>query len=164
MTWRDDPRHRLVIDSGSYSIRLGTAVSTQPTCNFLNCIAIDRSTGNKLYGPQLENIFDETKLIYEKNNVRGVTVKFEPYVTMIDDLMARMEMPKKTTGYFCEGYSMTLPLLPYHPRKVMERYMEIYLEYLRFDGIYIEPSSCLIYDQAKRLYNSDLRGSHYAIS
>ena len=137
MTWREDHKHRLVIDSGSYSIRLGTAASTQPTFNYLNCIAIDRSSGNKLFGSQLENMFDETKLIYEKNNVRGVTVKFEPYVTMIDDLMAKMEMPKKTTGFFCEGYSMTLPLLPYHPRKIMERYMEIYLEYLRFDGIYV---------------------------
>jgi hypothetical protein len=48
---------------------------------------------------------------------------------------------------------MTLPLLPYHPRKIMERYMEIYLEYLRFDGIYVEPSSSLIYDYSKNLYN-----------
>lgn len=46
------------MDSGSYSIRLGTAASTQPTINYLNCIAIDRSTGNKLFGPQLENILD----------------------------------------------------------------------------------------------------------
>ena len=59
---------------------------------------------------------------------------------------------------------MTLPLLPYHPRKVMERYMEIYLEYLRFDGIYVEPSSTLIYEQAKNMYNPDLAGSKYAIS
>lgn len=93
-----------------------------------------------------------------------MTVKFEPYVTMIDDLMAKMEMPKKTTGFFCEGYSMTLPLLPFHPRKIMERYMEIYLEYLRFDGIYVGPSSCLIYEQAKRMYNPDLEGTKYAIS
>ena len=137
MSWREDVRRRLVIDSGSYSVRVGTAASPVPSLNYLNCIAIDRSTGSKLYGAQLDNIFDETKLIYEKNNVRGVTVKFETYVTMIDELMARMEMPKKTTGFFCEGYSMTLPLLPYHPKKIMERYMEIYLEYLRFDGIYV---------------------------
>jgi actin-related protein len=137
MSWREDVRRRLVIDSGSYSVRVGTAASPIPSLNYLNCIAIDRSTGSKLYGAQLDNIFDETKLIYEKNNVRGVTVKFETYVTMIDELMARMEMPKKTTGFFCEGYSMTLPLLPYHPKKIMERYMEIYLEYLRFDGIYV---------------------------
>ena len=83
---------------------------------------------------------------------------------MIDDLMAKMEMPKKTTGFFCEGYSMALPLLPYHPRKIMERYMEIYLEYLRFDGIYVEPSSSLLYEQAKKLYNADLAGTNYAIS
>ena len=101
MSWREDKKKRLVIDSGSYSIRLGTADSTSPSFNYLNCMAIDRSSGSKLYGSQLENIFDETKLIYEKNNVRGVTVKFEAYVTMIDDLMAKMEMPKKTTGFFC---------------------------------------------------------------
>lgn len=41
------------MDSGSYMIRLGTAASTQPTINCLNCIAIDRSTGNKIYGTQL---------------------------------------------------------------------------------------------------------------
>lgn len=76
MSWRDEPKKRLVIDSGSYSVRLGTAASPVPSFNYLNCIAIDRTNGNKLYGSQLDNIFDETKLIYEKNNVRGVTVKF----------------------------------------------------------------------------------------
>lgn len=64
------------MDSGSYTIRIGTAASLQPSITYLNCIAIDRSSGNKLFGSQLENIFDESKLIYEKNNVRGVTVKF----------------------------------------------------------------------------------------
>lgn len=76
MHWRDSWERRLVIDSGSQTIRLGTAASFQPQINYLNCIAIDRGTGNKLYGTQLDNIFDETKLIYEKNNTRGVTVKF----------------------------------------------------------------------------------------
>ena len=101
MSWRDEPKRRLVIDSGSYSVRIGTAASPVPNFNYLNCIAIDRTSGNKLYGSQLDNLFDETKLIYEKNNIRGVTVKFETYVTMIDELMAKMEMPKKTTGFFC---------------------------------------------------------------
>lgn len=58
MTWRDDPKHRIIMDSGSYTIRLGTAATTQPSITYLNCIAIDRSTGNKLFGSQLENIFD----------------------------------------------------------------------------------------------------------
>lgn len=35
---------------------------------------------------------------------------------------------------------------------------------MRFDGIYIEPSSTLIYNHAKKLYNSDLGGTKYAIS
>lgn len=59
---------------------------------------------------------------------------------------------------------MTLPILPFHPRKVMERHMEIYLEYFRYDGIFVKPSSQLIYDHAKALYNPDLRGTSYAIS
>ena len=52
------------MDSGSHSIRLGTAASLHPSFTYLNCIAIDRSSGNKLFGSQLDNIFDETKLIY----------------------------------------------------------------------------------------------------
>jgi hypothetical protein len=52
------------MDSGSYSIRLGTAASNQPTLLYDNFIAIDRNTGNKIFGPQLDNIMDETKLIY----------------------------------------------------------------------------------------------------
>lgn len=58
---------------------------------------------------------------------------------------------------------MTLPLLPYHPRKVMERYMEIYLEYLRFDAISVQPSSALLYDSAKNHY-PELVGTPYALS
>jgi hypothetical protein len=79
-------------------------------------------------------------------------------------MMARLEMPKKTTGFYCEDYSMTLPTLPYHPRKVMERHMEIYLEYFRYDGLFVRPSSALLYDHARALYNSDLRGTDYGIS
>ena len=75
-TWRDNPKFRTVMDSGSYTIRLGSAASKTPAITYLNCIAIDRSTGTKLSGHQLDSILDESKLIYEKNNVRGVTVKF----------------------------------------------------------------------------------------
>jgi hypothetical protein len=46
---------------------------------------------------------------------------------MLDELMAKMEMPKKTTGFYCEDFTMTHPILPYQPRKIMERHMEIYL-------------------------------------
>jgi actin-related protein len=123
MAWREDNRRRIVVDSGSYSIRIGNAASSVPTFVYDNFIAIDRTNGNKIFGPQLESIFDETKLIYEKNNVRGVTVRFEAYVNMLDELMAKLEMPKKTTGFYCEDYSVTMPILPYHPRSIMERHM-----------------------------------------
>lgn len=164
MAWRDDNRRRIVIDSGSYSIRLGNASSPIPSLVFDNFIAIDRNSGNKIFGPTLENTLDETKLIYEKNNVRGVTVRFEAYVNMLDDLMARLDMPKKTTGFYCEDYSMTMPILPYHPRKVMERHMEIYLEYFRYDGIFVRPSSHFIYNHARAHYNPDLKGTSCSIS
>jgi actin-related protein len=64
MAWRDDSRRRIVIDSGSYSIRLGNASTPVPSFIYDNFIAIDRNTGSKIFGPQLENILDETKLIY----------------------------------------------------------------------------------------------------
>ena len=149
MAWRDDLSRRIVIDSGSYSIRLGNASSLSPVLNYDNFIAIDRQSGNKIWGTQLDSIMDETKLIYQKNNIRGVTVKFQSYVTMLDQLMAKMEMPKKTTGFYCEDYTITHPILPFHPRKIMERHVEIYLEYFRFDGIFVENSSQFIYDHAK---------------
>ena len=46
----------------------------------------------------------------------------------------------------------------------MERHMEIYLEYFRFDGLFVRPSSALLYDHARSLYNSDLKGTPYGIS
>ena len=42
--------------------------------------------------------------------------------------------------------------------------MEIYLEYYRYDGIFVKPSSELIYDHAKSLYNADLKNTGYEIS
>ena len=89
------------MDPGSYTIRVGTAASPVPVLTYDNFIAIDRSTGSKVFGPSLEQMLDETKLIYEKNNIRGVTVRFEAYITMLDELMNRMEMPRKTTGFYC---------------------------------------------------------------
>lgn len=58
MAWREDNRRRIVIDSGSYSIRLGNASTNIPTFVYDNFIAIDRNTGNKIFGPQLDNILD----------------------------------------------------------------------------------------------------------
>lgn len=64
MSWREDIKRRIVLDSGSYSIRLGSAASTAPSIIYDNFIAIDRNSGNKIFGPALDNILDETKLIY----------------------------------------------------------------------------------------------------
>jgi len=143
---------------------LGNAGSLEPSFIYDNFIAIDLNSGNKVFGSALDTILDETKLIYEKNNIRGVTVRFEAYLSMLDELMAKLEMPKKTTGFFCEDFSMTLPVLPYHPRKVMERHMEIYLEYYRYDGINVKASSQLIYDHARSVYNQDLEYTPFKIS
>jgi hypothetical protein len=151
--WRSDASHRIILDNGSYTIRLGNASSPIPIHNYDNFIAIDRQSGTKVWGSQLDSILDETKLIYEKNNIRGVTVKFEHYVNMLDELMAKMEMPKKTTGFYCEDFTMTHPILPYQPRKIMERHMEIYLEYFRFDAMCVDLSSQFIYNHAKKIYN-----------
>lgn len=85
-------------------------------------------------------------------------------MAMLDDMMLKMDMPKKTTGFYCEDMTMTFPFLPYQPRKIMERHMEIYLEYYRFDGMFVQPSSQLIYDSARKKYNQDLQGTKYAIS
>lgn len=58
MAWREDNRRRMVIDSGSYSIRLGNAGSNVPSSIYDNFIAIDRTSGNKIFGPQLDGILD----------------------------------------------------------------------------------------------------------
>jgi len=58
MAWRQDNKRRIVIDSGSYSIRLGNAASSVPNFIYDNFIAIDRNSGNKIFGPQLDSILD----------------------------------------------------------------------------------------------------------
>ena len=62
--WRSDPSRRIIIDNGSYTIRLGNASSPIPIYNYDNFIAIDRQSGTKVWGTQLDSILDETKLIY----------------------------------------------------------------------------------------------------
>ena len=58
MAWREDPRRRIVMDSGSYSIRIGNASNPVPTLIYDNFIAIDRNSGNKIFGPTLDAILD----------------------------------------------------------------------------------------------------------
>ena len=58
MAWRDDLARRIVIDSGSYSIRLGNASLYEPLFNWDNFIAIDRQSGNKIWGSQLDSVLD----------------------------------------------------------------------------------------------------------
>jgi actin-related protein len=58
MAWQIDNRRRIVIDSGSYSIRLGNASTPVPTFIYDNFMAIDRNNGSKIFGPSLDNILD----------------------------------------------------------------------------------------------------------
>jgi hypothetical protein len=58
MAWREDNRRRIVIDSGSYSIRIGNASTPVPSFVYDNFIAIDRNTGSKIFGPALDGILD----------------------------------------------------------------------------------------------------------
>jgi len=58
MAWREDLSRRIIIDSGSYSIRLGNASRMEPLLNYDNFIAIDRHSGNKIWGAQLDSILD----------------------------------------------------------------------------------------------------------
>ena len=58
MAWKTDINRRIIMDSGSYSIRLGNAGSHEPAFNYDNFMAIDRNTGNKIFGPQLDDILD----------------------------------------------------------------------------------------------------------
>jgi len=58
MSWREDLKRRIVLDSGSYSIRLGNASSAVPSIIYDNFIAIDRNSGNKIFGQALDNILD----------------------------------------------------------------------------------------------------------
>lgn len=77
MNWRSNPEKRLVLDNGSSRIRLGNASSSTPQLAWHNLLAIDRKTGSKLMGDDIIRIWDETKVVYERPNVRGVTVKFD---------------------------------------------------------------------------------------
>jgi len=56
--WREDLTRRIVLDNGSYSIRLGNASTYTPLFNYDNFIAIDRQSGNKIWGSQLDTILD----------------------------------------------------------------------------------------------------------
>ena len=58
MAWQTDNRRRIVLDSGSYSIRAGNASIPLPSLIYDNFIAIDRNNGNKIFGPTLESILD----------------------------------------------------------------------------------------------------------
>jgi actin-related protein len=58
MAWQQDTRRRIVVDSGSYSLRVGNASSPQPVLVYDNFMAIDRNSGNKIFGPQLDNVLD----------------------------------------------------------------------------------------------------------
>ncbi len=58
MAWREDLSRRIILDDGSYSIRLGNASSPNPLFNYGNYIAIDRQSGNKIWGTQLDSVLD----------------------------------------------------------------------------------------------------------
>ena len=66
MAWKSDFNRRVIIDSGSFSIRLGTAASSEPIYNYNNFIAIDRNSGNKVFGPQLDNLLPLVRSIAMK--------------------------------------------------------------------------------------------------
>ena len=126
MNWRSNPEKRIILDNGSSKIRLGNAGSSTPQLSWHNLIAIDKKTGHKLMGDDIIRIWDETKVVYEKPNVRGVTVKFDQEMNLWEEMFNNLDYLKqeqRNFGMDLSDYSMTLPLLPHRPRQILERYL-----------------------------------------
>ena len=138
--------------SWSYLSMFGCFFS-KPTFHYDNFIAIDRQSGNKNMG-QLDLFLMKTKLIYEKNNIRGVT----KILVLCDHAwLAYVKNVKclKTTDFTVKIWLHYSPNITLPSSKISASYGN-HLEYYCFDGIYVDLSSQFIYNHAKEIYNKEL--------
>ncbi|EGR32566.1 hypothetical protein IMG5_077470 [Ichthyophthirius multifiliis] len=127
--WHTNFQKRIIIDNGSWEIRLGNATNQNPMILQQNLL------GNLLYGEQLNNYLDESNLIYIKPQVRGVTVDWDHEIhlleKMLDDLTGFEQKQNELASY-----SISYIYNPCMPEKVRQRIIETCFEYFGFDAIY----------------------------
>lgn len=71
---------------------------------------------------------------------------------------------QRNFGMDLSSYSLTFPLLPYRPKQILNRYLEIFFDHFKFDVVLPVQSSILIYEKAKRDYGSKVLATEYELS
>lgn len=90
---------------------------------FYGSVGIDKATGAKLIGDQLNHVWSETKMIYYRPNVRGVTMKFDHELTLWEEMLKKIDsVEEKKTGYDLSDCSLTFPMMPCVPSSIQQRY------------------------------------------
>jgi actin-related protein len=108
-------------------------------------------------GEQFGQIWDETKMIYYRPNVRGATMKFDHEMTLWEEILKRVEgVEERKSGFDLFDFSLTFPLLPCMPQSVLARYFEIFFEHFNFEAVLPYHSSTLLYEKARKDYGSRL--------
>ncbi|KAL4468897.1 hypothetical protein ABPG72_009167 [Tetrahymena utriculariae] len=133
--WKTNSNKRLIVDNGSWEIRLGSALNEVPNLTYYNLLGIDRKNGNLLCGENLNNYKDEANLIYVKPQVRGVVVDWDHEVHLWEKMLdAQTEFESKQNEL--QSYSISILQNPCVPDKVRQRMIEVCFEYFGFDAIY----------------------------
>lgn len=71
---------------------------------------------------------------------------------------------QRNFGMDLNNYSLTFPLLPYRPKQILQRNLEIFFDHFKFDIVLPVQSSLLIYEKAKKDYGSKVMAPEYEIS
>lgn len=90
--------------------------------------ALDRRSGNLLYGKNLDGLLDEYYYSYKTPQTRGVLVNFDQEILLFEEILENLTNQKSNYN----TYSLLLTIQLFTPEKVKERILEMVFEYFDF--------------------------------
>jgi actin-related protein len=130
-TWRETNGKRIVLDNGSFKIRVGLAGLKDETFQQgRNLIAHQKRSNDTLIGYECEKVLNESSFRYSKPHVRGVLTNFDTQLT----IWAKMfhDLLEDKNG---KGYSLTF-INPYLlPSRSKEKFLEILFDFYSFNAV-----------------------------
>lgn len=95
-------------------------------------LALDKKTGNLLFGSSLLSTLDEACLSYKSTQTKGILVNFDNEILLFEDLLEQFSEKQNLNDF-----AIAMSLKCFTPEKIKERVFEIIFEYFDVGGVQI---------------------------
>lgn len=129
-SWKESTSKRLVLDNGSFNLRIGVAGQKESRFVGRNMIASHKRNSEVLACDKVDSVMKEASYRYSKPHVRGVLTNFDIQMNIWNKQFGKYVQDKNY-----KNWSLTISTPCVLPLRSKEKLMEVLFEYYGFGGV-----------------------------